>query len=112
MGETNSETFIGEPITPKLGTFDTSIMATGAPGVPHEFTWRGTEYKIAAIVETWKAVGPCSSGGNEMYVRRHYYRVKMTTGETMTLYCDRHAPRGKSKTKGRWVLYSVTRDAG
>lgn len=106
-GKTEHETFISEPVTPKPGTFDTSIMATGAPGVPHEFTWRGTEYKIATIVETWKTVGACTSGGDEKYVRRHYYRIKTTTGETMTLYCDRQPPRGRSKTKGRWVLFTM-----
>ena len=72
-----------------------------------EFAWRGTDYKIAAIVETWKTVGACTSGGDEKYVRRHYYRVRTTIGETMTLYCDRQPPRGKSKTKGRWVLYTM-----
>ena len=105
--ELNKESFIGEPVTPKPGSFDTSLMATGIPGVPHEFTWRGTEYKIAAIIETWKTVGPCTSGANEKYVRRHYYRVSTTSGDTMTLYCDRHAARGKNPLKNRWVLYSV-----
>ena len=101
------ESFVSEPVIPKPGTFDTSIMATGAPGLPHQFTWRKTEYTVAAILETWKTVGPCTSGGDEKYVRRHYYRIKTTTGEVMTLYCDRHAARGKSPTKNRWVLYTV-----
>jgi len=103
------ESFVGEAVTPKPGTFDTAIMATGAPGVPHQFTWRGTEYKIAAIVETWKTVGACTSGGDEKYVRRHYYRVRTTSGDTMTLYCDRHAARGKSPTKNRWTLYTIAK---
>ncbi len=101
------ESFIGEPVTPKPGTFDTALMATGIPGVPHEFTWRGNEYKVAVILETWKTVGPCTSGADEKYVRRHYYRVKTITGEVMTLYCDRHAARGKNPLKNRWVLYSM-----
>jgi len=101
------ETLVGEPIIPKPGTFDTSIMATGAPGPPHQFTWRGVEYTIRGIMETWKTVGPCTSGSDEMYVRRHYYRIRTTSGDTMTLGCDRHAPRGRSRTKGRWVLYSI-----
>jgi hypothetical protein len=101
------ESFVGEPVTPKPGTFDTAMMATGIPGLPHQFTWKGTEYAVAAVIETWKTLGPCTSGADEMYVRRHWYKIKTTTGEVMTLYCDRHAPRGKSKTKGRWVLYSI-----
>ena len=101
------ESFVGEPVTPKPGTFDTAMMATGIPGLPHQFTWKGTEYSVAAIIETWKTVGPCRSGADEKYVRRHWYKIKTTTGEVMTLYCDRHAPRGKSKTKGRWVLYTI-----
>lgn len=84
-------------------------MASGAPGVPHEFTWRGTEYKIAVIVQTWKALSPCASGADEMYVRRHYYRIKTITGEVMTLYCDRFV-RGRNRTKNRWVLYSIAVD--
>lgn len=103
------ETFIGEPVVPKPGTFDTSLMATGIPGIPHEFTWQGSDYKIAVILEMWKTVGPCTSGANEKYVRRHYYRIKTTSGDTMVLYCDRHAARGKNPLKNRWVLYSILR---
>lgn len=101
------ESFIGEPVIPKPGTFDTAMMATGIPGLPHEFTWRKTEYTVAAVIEMWKTVGDCHSGADEKYVRRHWYRVKTTSGETMVLYCDRQPPRGRSRTKGRWVLYTI-----
>ena len=104
------ESFVGEPVTPKPGTFDTAMMATGIPGLPHQFTWRGTEYAVVAVMKTWKTLGPCTSGADEMYVRRHWYKVKTTTGEVMTLYCDRQPPRGRSRTKGRWVLYSSAAD--
>ena len=104
------ESFVGEPVTPKPGTFDTAMMATGIPGLPHQFTWKGTEYSVAAVIETWKTVGACHSGSDEKYVRRHWYRIKTTTGEVMTLYCDRQPPRGRSRTKGRWVLYSIAAD--
>jgi hypothetical protein len=111
MSKIDGESFISEPITPKPGTFDTAIMATGAPGVPHQFTWRKKDYTLAEIIETWKTVGPCTSGSDEMYVRRHYYRIRTTTGETMTLYCDRQPPRGRSRTKNRWVLYTMLRES-
>lgn len=111
-GESNEpghESFIGEAVTPTPGTFDTAMMATGIPGLPHRFTWRGTEYSVAVVLKMWKTVGQCESGANEMYVRRHWYRVKTTSGDVMTLYCDRSV-RGKNKTKGRWVLYSTVRE--
>ena len=103
----NDESFIGEPITPKPGTVDTAAMARGEPGLPSVFTCRKTEYAVAAILETWKSASPCRSGSPEKYVRRHWYRIRTTTGEVMTLYFDRQPPRGRAKPKQRWTLYSM-----
>ena len=33
--------FVSESIKPVIATADTGAMATGGPGLPHEFTWRG-----------------------------------------------------------------------
>ena len=47
------EQFISEPITPGGARTDTSAMATGEPGLPAEFNWRGRTYKIAAKLQQW-----------------------------------------------------------
>ena len=108
---TQSESFVGEPITPKPGTFDSAAMATGAPGLPRVFTCRGREYTVAAVIESWKTTGPCRSGSPEAYVHKHWYRVRTATGETMTLYFDRQPPRGRARSKARWFLYTMTASA-
>ena len=107
LGNPDAGSFIGEAIDPKPGSFDVAAMATGAPGVSREFTWREKGYTVAEVLETWKTTSPCRSGADEQYVRKHFYRIRTTSGDVMTLYCTRQPPRGGSKTKGRWVLYSV-----
>lgn len=105
--EKSKGSFIGEPITPKPGVFDTSAMATGAPGLPAEFTWRKKEYAVAEVLDTWKSTGPCASGGSEVYVRKHWFRIRTATHEVMTIYFNRQPPRGRGKSKNRWTLYTV-----
>jgi len=39
------------------------------------------------------------------YIRKHFYRIKTTTGETMTLQFDRK-PQG-SRGRDRWSLFSL-----
>ena len=101
------ESFIGEDITCKSGTFDTSAMARGEPGLPTEFTWRGNNYAIAQVLKKWKTTSQCVSGADEQYVRKHFYTIQTTKGEVMTIYCSRAPVRGKGKLKGRWVLYMI-----
>ena len=109
--EREHESFIGEDITPKAGTFDLSAMASGEPGLPTLFAWRDRNYTIDTVLEKWKTTSPCKSGANEQYVRKHFYRIRTTKGEVMTIYCSRQPPRGRNKTRGRWVLYSIRRKA-
>ena len=101
------ESFVGEDIAPKPGTFDTSAMAKGEPGLPTQFTWRKKDYTIAEVLEKWKTTSRCVSGADEQYVRKHFYTIQTTKGEVMTIYCSRAPVRGKDKTKGRWVLYTI-----
>lgn len=104
------EAFIGEPIEPKRGTFDTARMATGGPGLPRVFRWRGIEYTIAGVMETWRSQEPgVGIDKHHLYVRKHFYRVKTTSGEIMTLYFDRKPPSGRGKSRQRWYLFSVSR---
>ncbi len=100
------ERFVSEPVTPVEGTGDAGMMSRGGPGLPRRFVWRGREYEVEALLETHRTLGPCTSGSDERYVRRHWFTVRTATGETMTLYFDRQARRGHSP-KARWWLYTV-----
>ena len=101
-----SETLISEPITPKPGSFDTSMMARGGPGIPRLFTWRGKSYEVLGLIDTWTSRQPGKGmDRGYTYIRKHYYRVKTTTGEIMTLQFDRR-PQG-SRGRERWSLFTI-----
>ena len=100
------EQFISETISPVQGTTDTTSMVAGGPGLPRRFRWRGTEYEVAEIVDTWRELSACRHGSSEQYVRKHWFRVRVTGGETMKLYFERQA-RSKRDSRRRWWLYSV-----
>ncbi len=98
--------FIGERIVPAAGSADARGMSRGEPGVPATFTWRDREYAVAAVLERWKTTGPCTSGANEQYVRKHWFRVRTASGEEMTIYFERQARSGRER-KARWWLYAI-----
>jgi Domain of unknown function (DUF6504) len=98
--------FVCEAITPVDTSFDTASMSVGEPGLPKRFVWRGTEYEIARVLETWKTTGGCRHGSGELYVRRHCYRVEMVDGTRMDIYFDRQTRTRSSKK--RWWLASLT----
>jgi hypothetical protein len=100
-------TFISEPITPAVGAYDTVAMIRGEPSAPLRFTWRNQEYQVARIVKTWKSSAPEGhKQGNDVYVRKHWFELETTTGERMTIYCDRQ-PSSRRNAKARWWLYVV-----
>ena len=99
-----NEEFVSETIKPLEGSFDTSAMTRGEPGLPTKFTWRDKEYAIAELLEAWKETGPCKSGSSEIYLRKHWYKIKTIDNMIMTLYFERQ-PRSKNKT--RWWLYTI-----
>ena len=103
------ERFVSEPIQPVVEAIDTAGMAVGEPGFPTRFVWRDTEYRVDELLEKWKETGPCTSGGGERYVRKHWFRLRTITGEEMKIYCERK-PRSARQRKRRWWLYTV-RDA-
>ena len=108
--EPRSDTlFVGEPIEPVAGTFDTRGMARGEPGVPARFRWRGEEVEVAAVVSTWKTTSPCTHGSRERYVDKHWFRVRTATGDEMTLSFHRRA-RGRSQMLAAWWLHSRAGD--
>jgi hypothetical protein len=101
------EEFISEPIKPVAGTFETAAMTRGEPGLPGRFVWRDTEYAVAEVLETWKETGPCKSGSPEIYLRKHWYKIRTTDNLIMKLYFERQ-PRSKGQCKTRWWLYTIT----
>lgn len=103
----SAEEFISEPITPDYGTADVQAMARGLAGLPTGFRWRGRHYTIREVLKEWKrSEAEGHRPGGERYFRKHYYRVRVDSGETMTLYLVRHVKAGESP-KRRWRLYSV-----
>lgn len=104
------EQFISEPIRPLPGGFDTAAMAAGLPGLPRGFLWRGREHVVAARLEAWKQSAPEGGrAGGELYLRRHYHRLRMADGTVWTVYFTRQAARGGSPRR-RWFLYSIVAD--
>jgi len=99
--------FVGEPIEPIAESMDTRRMATGGPGLPMRFRWRGEAHEVAEVLEQWRQTGPCTSGSGEQYVRKHWYRVRTTGGVEMKLYFERQARSGRER-KVRWWLHSTT----
>lgn len=98
--------FVGEAIKPVAGTFDTAGMIRGEPGLPGRFVWRDKEYALAEVLEKWKESGRCKSGSSEMYLRKHWFKIRCTDGSEMTIYFERQ-PRSKAHNKMRWWLYTV-----
>ncbi|MBI1374246.1 MAG: cytoplasmic protein [Phycisphaera sp.] len=105
------EQFVSEAIEPDRSAMDTARMATGAPGLPGVFTWRGTRYEVARVISVWKDSSPCRNGSPEVYLRKHWYEVETTDGSVMKLYFERQA-RSKRQAKRRWWLYTVTPASG
>ncbi len=104
-----AEEFVSEAIKPVAGTFDTSGMTRGEPGLPQRFVWRDKEYGVAAVLQVWKEDGACHHGSGEMYLRKHWYKIATVQGPQMTLYFERQA-RSKRENKARWWLYTVDRE--
>lgn len=97
--------FVSEPIEPDATTFDTGRMASGEPGLPAAFAWRGRTIRIAGIRRSWKQTGPCRHGSGEQYVRKHWYEVDTGTDGVMTIYFERKPPRQRGAA--RWWLFSI-----
>lgn len=96
-----------EPIVPEPGCFLAAAMARGEPGVPARFVWRGTRYEVVEVLDARREVAPCYAGADETYVRRHVTRVRVATGEVMTLSASRATVRGAP----RWILRSIAKPA-
>ncbi|MBN1268411.1 MAG: cytoplasmic protein [Kiritimatiellae bacterium] len=103
-----TEEFISEPLEPDAATFDTARMASGEPGLPQSFTWRGRTIRIVEVRRSWKDTGPCHHGSGEKYLRKHWYEVATEADGVLRIYFERQA-RGKRGT-ARWWLYSMSEE--
>ena len=101
-----SAEFISEPIKPVPGTFDTTAMTRGEPGLPGRFVWRDKEYTVADVLETWQQLGPDKGGGPERYLRKHWFKIRTEDGPEMTIYFERQA-RARRQSKTRWWLFTI-----
>ncbi len=99
--------FVGEAIAGTPATFDAEAMARGEPGLPAGFRWRQADYQVVERLASWK--GTSREGGRaqgELYLRRHYYKLRMSDGRVWTVYFVRQTPMSGSP-KRRWFLYSI-----
>ena len=101
--------FVSEQITPKQGSSDASAMGRGEPGLPGGFTWRGSSVEIVERISAWKHSSREGGGVGDLYLRRHYYKLRMSDGSIWTVYFVRQTPKS-GNTKDRWFLYTIERD--
>jgi len=102
------ERLVSEAIEPDLSAPADYPYRVGEPVVPGRFRWRGEEYVVAAVLDAWKELSPASRAMADRYVRRHWYRVRISDGTEMKLYVERRG-RVRGKAKPGWWLYSVIR---
>jgi len=100
--------FISESLTPLFKGEPALSYVPGEPVLPEGFKWRDTEYWIESVLQAWKESGADRSGTPEIYLRKHWYKLRMTDHTEMEVYFERQA-RSKSQRKQRWWLYTVER---
>lgn len=103
--------FISESITPLFKGQTTRSYVPGEPVLPQGFMWRDKEYWIESVLLAWKESGRDRSGTSEIYLRKHWYRLRMTDHTEMEIYFERQA-RSSKQRKQRWWLYTVARCDG
>jgi len=103
--------FISESMTPLFKGQSVQSHVPGEPVLPDGFMWREKEYWIESVLKAWKESGPCRSGASELYLRKHWYQVRMTDHTEMEVYFERQA-RSTKQRKQRWWLYTVEKAEG
>lgn len=102
--------FVGDQITPAGGGFDTAAMGRGEPGLPSAFKWRDETVGIDAKLSVWKhSERESSQSGGELYLRRHYFKLRMADASVWTVYFIRQ-PSKSGSSKARWFLYTIESD--
>lgn len=76
--------------------------------VPAAFTWRGSRYEIARLLERWTDAGFGDSGRGQhrWWERRHRncFRVQTTDGQFWDLYLERGSGRRNWFLRRRWEV--------
>jgi hypothetical protein len=101
---------ISEAIEPLWEEEANRPFLAGEPILPARFRWRGEEYRIEEVLETWKEY---SSGSRQMpdrYLRKHWFHVRTGDGSHMKIYFERSA-RSKGTERARWWLFTVVKGA-
>ncbi len=98
---------ISELISPVARTFDTSRMGRGEPGLPTGFAWHGESFDVVEELAAWKhSAREGGKAGGELYLRRHYFKLRMSDDSVWTVYFLRQTPLA-GNPKHRWFLYTV-----
>lgn len=107
MVKTMAVTFVSEPLTPLEGSFDTSGMARGEPGLPRKFRWRKRDWEVGAVLERWKKYGDCRHGSGERYVRQHGFKLQTTDGIVLTVCFQRSFGKTRNQPRVRWWVRTL-----
>ena len=91
--------FVSEAIAPGAD-FDTDAMGRGEPGLPNTFTWRSETLVIAELLVKRKGT---KTDRGDVYVKRHYFDVRLADGRSATIYFERQAKANQP----RWWLYTL-----
>lgn len=101
--------FISEPIQPIGPLADTAMMSRGLAGLPTAFRWRNREYRITELLARDKISTPEGGReGNELYLRRETFRVRLDDGSIADLYIERNpSSRTPAGRRRRWYLFTL-----
>ena len=100
------ESLISESIEPVMEeTADRPFLA-GEPVLPSAFRWRGAEFRVETILDSWKEYSPGTRQMPDRYLRKHWFHVRAHDGTEMKIYFERHV-RSKGTARARWWLFTV-----
>ncbi len=91
--------FVSEPIVPSGDGFFTPANGIEPP-VPRVFLWRERRLEIVEIVGRSRST---KVDRGDVYLKRHRFELKSASGETLEVYYDRDARRGRPQ----WWLYAI-----
>ncbi|HEU4334698.1 MAG TPA: DUF6504 family protein [Candidatus Eisenbacteria bacterium] len=100
------ESLISESIEPVLEETAERPFLAGEPVLPAAFRWRGVEYRVETILESWKEYSPGTRQMPDRYLRKHWFHVRAHDGTEMKIYFERHV-RSKGTERARWWLFTV-----
>ena len=97
--------FISEAIQPDGDSF-VLPAAIGEPALPRRFRWRARGFQVRELVRAWKEhEADRTHGSGHLYLRKHWFEVRVEDGSVMKLYFQRQPPSGRA-AKSRWWLYT------